>query len=233
MITGKMVLEGGAEFSGQMAAPDLRALELAGGLDAPVVIIPAAAAPDNNHRRAGQIGWRWFRQLGAQNVSVSSLIDYDTAGQPEVVRELQEARLVYLLGGFPGYLVESLRDSPAWEAIRQAWPAGSVLAGSSAGAMVLCEHLYDPVQYKVVKGLGLLPGTCFIPHHNTFGQNWVDRLNAQLPGQTLLGVDEQTGLVGVGHSWQVLGAGRAVLYKGGQVRVFPTGEFLPEGSLPY
>lgn len=53
---GYLVLEGGAEFGGRMAEPDRRALALAGGPEAPIVIIPTAAAPDHNHERAGQTG---------------------------------------------------------------------------------------------------------------------------------------------------------------------------------
>ena len=233
MISGKLVLEGGAEFGGAMAAPDRRALELAGGLDAPVVIIPAAAAPDHNHRRAGANGVRWFRQLGARQVSASGLIDRASAAWAEVVADLRQARLIYLLGGFPAHLADSLRGSPAWEAILLAHQDGAVIAGSSAGAMVLCEHLFDPGQSEVIPGLGLLPGTCFLPHHNTFGHAWVARLSAKLPGTTLLGVDEQTGLVYDGLAWQVLGAGQAAIYRGGELRAYQAGELLPEDSPPF
>ena len=45
---GYLVLEGGAEFGGRMADPDRRALALAGGPEASVVIIPPAAAPGHN-----------------------------------------------------------------------------------------------------------------------------------------------------------------------------------------
>lgn len=227
----QIVLEGGAEFGGQMAVPDRKALELAGGFEAPVVIVPTAAAPDQNHTRAGSNGRRWFQSLGARRVAVSGLIDRESAGRGPVVSELHSARLIYLLGGFPAYLAETLRDTPAWQAILQAGEAGAVIAGSSAGAMVLCEHLYDPAREQVVPGLGLLPETCFLPHHNTFGQRWVGRLSALLPGRTLLGVDEQTGLVYDGERWQVLGAGRAVIYRAGFVKIYPAGEFLPVGSL--
>ena len=44
---GYLLLEGGAEFGGRMREPDLKAIELAGGFDAPIRIIPTAAAPDN------------------------------------------------------------------------------------------------------------------------------------------------------------------------------------------
>ena len=65
---GYLLLEGGAEFGGRMSEPDLRAIELAGGFDAPICIIPTAAAPDHNHKRAGNNGIRWFKSLGAKKV---------------------------------------------------------------------------------------------------------------------------------------------------------------------
>ena len=45
-MSGYLLLAGGAEFGGQMALADRRALELAGGLSVPARIIPTAAAPD-------------------------------------------------------------------------------------------------------------------------------------------------------------------------------------------
>ena len=57
-MQGYLLLEGGAEFGGRMSEPDRRAIELAGGPGAPISIIPTAAAPDNNHQRAGRNGVR-------------------------------------------------------------------------------------------------------------------------------------------------------------------------------
>ena len=53
---GYFVLQGGSEFNGRMRSSDLKAMALAGGMDARISIIPAAAAPDNNHQSAGQLG---------------------------------------------------------------------------------------------------------------------------------------------------------------------------------
>jgi cyanophycinase-like exopeptidase len=65
---GYLLLEGGAEFGGKMSEPDRKAIERAGGPEAPIRIIPTAAAPDDNHQRAGENGVRWFRSLGAKDV---------------------------------------------------------------------------------------------------------------------------------------------------------------------
>ena len=166
---GYIVLEGGAEFGGEMAAPDRRALELAGGLDVPVSIIPTAAAPDNNHQRAGENGMQWFQSLGATDVVVLSLIDRASANDPAIVDTLKKSRMIYLLGGFPHYLGQTLLQSHAWHAIVAAHEAGAVIAGSSAGAMVLCEYYYNPAAGEIVEGLGLMQDACVIPHHNTSG----------------------------------------------------------------
>ena len=55
--------------------PDLKAIDLAGGFESPIRIIPTAAAPDHNHQRAGNNGIRWFQSLGARDVVSLPLID--------------------------------------------------------------------------------------------------------------------------------------------------------------
>src|SRR5579872_2826320 len=107
-MAGYLLLEGGAEFGGQMAEADLHAMALAGGDDAPISIIPTAAAPDNNYRRAGDNGARWFKSLGATNVAWVPLIDRASANDASIADTLERARLVYMLGGFTGYLGETL-----------------------------------------------------------------------------------------------------------------------------
>ncbi len=85
---GHLLLEGGAEFGGQMRDPDLRAIELAGGFDAPLRIIPTAAAPDHNHDNAGNIGVRWFKRLGARDVDSLPLIDKSSANDEDIAQSL-------------------------------------------------------------------------------------------------------------------------------------------------
>src|SRR5688572_15905057 len=161
---GYLLLEGGAEFGGMMREPDLRAIELVGGMDAPIRIIATAAAPDNNHQRAGNNGIRWFQGLGAKDVDSIPLIDRPSANDEQIAKSLREAKLIYMLGGFTGYLGETLVESAAWNAVLEAYKAGAVVAGSSAGAMVMCEFYYDPNQGQVVNGLNLVANSLVLPH---------------------------------------------------------------------
>ena len=229
---GFILLEGGAEFGGRMADPDRQAMRLAGGPDVPISIIPAAAAPDNNHRRAGRNGVDWFQGLGATNVSVLPLIDSASANDPEIVVALATSKLIYLLGGFPRYLGQALDGSRSWQAISNAYRSGVVVAGSSAGAMVLCEYYYDPVSSQALKGLNLVERMCILPHHNTFGQDWAPQLKKQLPDIILFGIDEQTGALYLASSgnWRVYGKGKITVYYGRHVDKFEAGqEFALEG----
>jgi cyanophycinase len=217
---GYLLLAGGAEFGGRMSEPDLRAIELAGGFNAPIFIIPTAAAPDNNHKRAGNNGIRWFQSLGAKSVFAVDVIDSSSANDLSLAASIRTSRLIYLLGGFPRYLGETLANSACWRAVLDAREQGAVIAGSSAGAMVLCEHYYDPYEKKLLRGLNLIPNTCVLPHYNNFGKSWAKQLLQQLPNVTLIGIDERTGMINdVNDAWHVYGAGKVTIYQDGQVNV--------------
>ena len=223
---GYLLLEGGAEFSGRMRDPDLRVLELAGGLDAPLRILPTAAAPDDNHRRAGSNGVRWFQGLGARDVVSLPLIDRGSANDDTITQSLREAKLIYMLGGFTHYLGVTLKGSLAWQASLEAFENGAVIAGSSAGAMVMCGFYFDPDAGNVVDGLNLVPNSLVLPHHNTFGKNWAPRLLKRVPGVTLVGIDEQTGMLNDGENgmWNIHGAGAVTLYREGDVETYEAGK---------
>ena len=228
-MAGYLLLEGGAEFGGQMAEPDLRAMELAGGPDALICIIPTAAAPDNNAQRAGNNGVRWFRSLGAKQVELLPLVDKASANDPHIADRISQSRLIYMLGGFTGYLCETLKGSASWQAMLRAYEVGAVIAGSSAGAMVMCQYYFDPARGQVVEGLELVPNACVLPHHNTFGKGWAPRLSKLLPDVVLLGIDERTGMLDEGDEgkkvgWRVYGQGAVTLYRSGQPKVYRAGE---------
>jgi cyanophycinase len=221
---GYLLLEGGAEFGGRMRDPDLKAIELAGGFDAPVRIIPTAAAPDHNDQRAGNNGIRWFQSLGAKDVGSLPLIDKASASDESIAKSLREAKLIYMLGGFTGYLGETLKGSATWQAALEAYATGAVIAGSSAGAMVMCEFYYDPSRAQVVDGLNLLPNSIVLPHHNTFGKSWASRL-LEISRVTLIGIDEKTGMLDdSAGTWTVYGAGDVTLYRNQEVEIYEAGK---------
>src|SRR5438270_3888831 len=72
------------------------------------------------------------------------------------VQTVREARFVYLSGGSPMHMRSVLMHSPLWDALVAAWHDGAALAGSSAGARVLCDPMVDPRGGAFTLGLGLV-----------------------------------------------------------------------------
>ena len=219
---GYLLLQGGAEFTGRMEHADRRALEVVGGVSAQINIIPTAAAPDHNHERAGTNGVNWFRSLGAGNVRWLPLIDKTSANAPAIAQALRKSDLIFILGGFPSYLADVLRGGLCWEAMLTALQRGACIAGSSAGAMVLCERYYDPWDRVLVDGLGLCNGICVVPHHDTYGGDWVSAVTTLFPEGIIMGIDEQTGVLSETEPglWRVYGKGAVTLYRGGRQERF-------------
>ena len=212
---GILLLEGGCEFQGKMADPDKKALALAGGKNAKIRIIPTAAAPNNNTERTGNNAIKWFRALGAGDIICVPIIDRKTADDPKLSAELKQANLIYIPGGFPGYLENTLNKSRCLDAIWSAYHRGAVIAGSSAGAMVLCEWYFDPQDKKIKPGWGIQKNVILIPHHDTFGGSWNSKYFKNLPDVLPVGIDEQTGMLNeMNHGqWTVYGKGGITLYR--------------------
>jgi cyanophycinase len=121
------------------------------------------------------------------------------------------------VGGSPLHLRAVLKDSPAWEAIEAAWRGGGVLAGSSAGAMVLCDPMVDPRGGAFTLGLGLLTGVAVIPAHDHWSEDAAHRTRKMSPPSLVLaGIDERTALIRDPEgSWSAQGAGEVVVFVGG------------------
>lgn len=226
-MSGSVLLAGGAEFRGEMAEPDLRAIALTGKQDPSIIIIPAAAAPDNNHERAGKNGVKWFQSLGVKNVRSLPVIDRASANDRNLSEIVAHADLVYLLGGFPEYLEKTLRNSLCWSAAQKAYHNGAVLAGSSAGAMVLCEWYFNPASKDIQPGLSLLPNMMVIPHHENTGSLWAEKIQAQLKKVVIAGIDEQTGIIRKPEKslWEVFGKGAVTVYQDQTFRKYVPGSY--------
>jgi cyanophycinase len=228
-MAGHILLAGGAEFGGLMVKADLRAMMLAGGRDAPISILPTAAVPDSSYQSVGDHAVYWFRSFGARNVRSLPLIDRDSANDPVLAVQLRRSRLIYLTSGFMDYLRRTLKGSACWYGILAAYEAGAVIAGSAAGAMLLCEYFFEPATREIKRGLGLLPNTCVLPHHNMFGKGWVERLTRELPNMVILGIDERTAMIDDGaggkrRDWNVYGQGTVTRYRNGIPTVYNAGQ---------
>ncbi len=211
-MAGLLALVGSGEYLESMR--DLEA-HLLDGHPPRYVQLATAAHPDGPDRVAywHDLGRQQAERLGVEQVVVP-VGTREEATDPANVALVRGAGLVYLSGGDPHYLAATLRGTPLAAAIYDEWRSGASLAGCSAGAMAMTSwipSLRHPRQ-GATEGLGWLPHLRVIPHFDYFERyvpDAVTRFLAGPPGTTLLGIDEETALVGDGHAWTVWGRQRA------------------------
>jgi cyanophycinase len=140
------------------------------------------------------------------------------AANESYVAAVRSARFIYLGGGSPLHLRSVLKESPLWQALVDAWRGGAVLAGSSAGAMVLGDPMVDPRGGAFTLGLGLVEGVAVLPHAATWSPERLKRTIHLAPASVaLLAIDEQTAVIrATNGQWSVSGAGEAMVWRAGE-----------------
>lgn len=200
---------GSGEYLPVMA--DIEAALLA-GRPPRYVQLATAAVPDGPSvvERWHNLGREQARRLGVEAV-ILSVNDRADADNEAIAQLVAGAGLIYLSGGNPGFLADTLRDTAVWAAIVAAWQDGAALAGCSAGAMAMTSwipSLRHPRQGGT-NGLAVLPHLRVIPHFDFFTSKVPDLVTRFLlpydPAITVLGIDEETALVGGPKDWTVQG----------------------------
>ena len=221
-MAGPIALVGGDEFTEPAEVFDRELLKLVEADSPNVAILPTAAQPENMYLAAAH-GIAHFRRLDADPYGVM-IGDRVTADAPMLVEELAGADMVYLTGGWPAHLLESLRDTLAWKRVVEMHEAGAVLAGSSAGAMVLCEAM--AFEGKETPALGVVVGVTVLPHFERSSDERVQQLRETAEERTYLGIDGATGCVLVDGAWHVYGPGSVrVITKSGADVIESGGSF--------
>jgi cyanophycinase len=231
-MPGPVALVGSGEFLPEMAEFDADLLAATGRSRPRVAILPTASWPDGSEvfHRWATMGTAHFSALGAEveQVLVRDRVDADDAGHAQAIGE---ADLVYLSGGKPAHLSASLRETAVGAALCAAHERGAILAGCSAGAMILAgkhwatrrRRLLWPLRWH--DGLGLFHGASVVPHYDAFPEALVALLVMQAPrGSAVLGIDEDTAVIGKDGSWQVHGRARVTVWHGRKRERFKAGD---------
>ena len=210
--TGPLALVGGGEWR-EGCSFDRELLEASGANE--VVVLPTAAAYERPERALADAA-RWFEGLGAQvrGLDVYLRGDAEDEDNAAVVRE---AQFLYLGGGSPLHLRSVLKESAVWDALLTAWQNGAVVAGSSAGAMVLTDPMVDPRGGAFTVGLGLVTQVAIIPNYDSWSPEKAHRTLELAPrGLPVVGIDERTAVVrDADGTWRATGAGRVSVFVDG------------------
>lgn len=202
---------------------DADLLAASGGTD--VLILPTAAAYEHPEKTV-ECARTWFEAMGAKVRGLMVL------GRPDAEDEanaaaVRDSRFTYLGGGSSMHLLSVLKASRLWDALLDAWHAGAVVAGSSAGAMVLTDPMVDSRGGALTVGLGMVEQIAVIPH---FGQENAEKVHRSValaaPGLPVVGIPERTALVrDPDGSWRQAGQG--------DVQVFVSGKPAGFDALPH
>lgn len=213
-MSGVLALVGGGEWS-EGCTFDRGLLEASGGNE--VVVLPTGSAYENPAKLVAR-AVDWFAQLGAtvREVPVLTRADALVGAHAQVVRA---ARFVYLAGASAQHLRSVLKDSPLYTALVEAWEHGAVLAGSAAGADVLCDPMVDARGGAFAVGLGLQAGMSVIPASNTWSPEKIHRTVELAPRDlVLVALPEATAIIrGVDGTWRAEGVGDPIVYRNGRV----------------
>jgi cyanophycinase len=201
-VAGTLALVGGAEWQ---EGCDFDAELLARGRGE-VLVLPTAAAYERPER-AVATAQAWFASLGGKARGLMVLSHAD-ACEERYAAEVRSSGFVYLSGGSPLHLLSVLKASLVLEALEAAWRAGAVVAGSSAGAMVLCDPMVDPRGGAYTVGLGLVEQLAVVPHHDSGASHHLWRTLELAPaGVAVLGIPEQTAVLREPDGkWRAVGA---------------------------
>lgn len=208
-MPGPLALVGSGEYLPSMLEIERSLID---GRPGRYVQIPTAAGREGANRLAY---WVDLGRAQAQRLGVAAVplvvTQRDEADDPQTAAQVAGAGLIYLSGGSPGYLADTLRDTALWRAVVAAWQGGAALAGCSAGAMAMAEWVPD-VRRPTGRGrpgLGLLPQLRVLPHFDRMLGRMPDLLARPFlrgsAGVTVVGIDEETALVGGPETFTVAG----------------------------
>jgi cyanophycinase len=221
---GPLIAIGGAEDKVGDRAILRLVVERAGGKNAKIAIFPTASSIPSE---MAPLYEKIFRSFGAaaETVWVDSRADGE---DPTKLAQVKDATAIFFTGGAQGRIVTLIGGTPMAQAVRRAHRAGAVIAGTSAGASVICDHMiaqgrkaYAPRRRNITMapGLGLTKRLVIDQHfaqRHRIGRLFTAvALNPFLIG---VGIDEDTAIVlEATHQMHVFGAGTVTVIDGAKI----------------
>jgi cyanophycinase len=215
---GSLVIVGGG---GMPAEVTKKFIELAGGPDALIVVLPTAN-PDPVPIRGESA---FFERAGAKNVKVLQARDLKDVEDPKNLEIIGKAGGVWFGGGRQWRFVDAYENTKAHNAFREVLKRGGVIGGSSAGATIQGDYLcrgsplnnFEMMCEGYERGLGFLPGVA-IDQHFTQRKRFADMtaLMKTFPQLLGIGLDEATAIVVRGHEAEVMGKTGVQFYDAGR-----------------
>jgi len=212
---GSLVIVGGG---GATDAILEKFIELAGGPENDLVVIPTASGRDSYDQHAG-IADR-LRGLGAENVVVWHTNDRSQADDASFTQTLADAEGIWFGGGRQWRLVDAYAGTRAEDLFHNLLKDGGVIGGSSAGASIQGSYLVrgDTEDNQIMMGdhevgFGFIENIAIDQHVLARNRHFdlFEILDAK-PGLLGVGIDEKTAMIVQGDEFEVLGPSYVLVY---------------------
>jgi cyanophycinase len=238
LIKGTLIPIGGNEDKG-LEESELYTLEFiddgilfhvvreSGGVNAKIVIIPTASSIPIE---VGENYIQAFTKLGCTDVHVLDIKSREDSEKPESIALIKEANCIMFSGGNQSKITDNIGGTVIHNIMvdRYHIETGFVIAGTSAGAMVMAEEMiaggsskeaFIKGAVKMYMGLGLIPGLIIDTHfirRGRFGRQ--SEAVAKFPKLIGIGLAEDTGMIiKNGTDCTVIGSGMSIVFDGSQL----------------
>ncbi|MFN0019457.1 MAG: cyanophycinase [Pirellulaceae bacterium] len=215
---GSLVIVGGGGMPADVTA---KFIELAGGPEAPIVVLPTANPPVTDDGKTERREGSFFERAGAKHVTILPQRTREEVESPEFEEALKKAKGVWFGGGRQWRFVDCYAGTKAEKLIRDVLDRGGVIGGSSAGATIQGDFLVrgsvlgneEMMAEGYERGLGYLPGSA-IDQHFTQRKRFPDMTSVMKRHPQILGIgiDETTAVVVQGETALIMGKGNAHFY---------------------
>jgi len=195
--------------------------ELVGADNAKIVIVPTASESANVKNYQKDLIAQ-FKAFGFRKVSILHTNDRSEADSKNFASQLDDVKGVWFTGGRQWRLADAYLDTKTMDALQGVLDRGGVLAGTSAGATILGSYLArgDTYGNKVMmgdheKGFGFLKNSAVDQHLLARNRQFdMQEIVRKKPGLLGIGLDENTGILVTGNSFEVLGKSYVAIYDG-------------------
>ena len=215
---GTLLVVGGGRLDSVIVG---RFIQLAGGPDAGIVVIPTASGDQSEQAGAGDV--EMFRREGARNVAILNTTDRRTADSHAFAGRLQSARAVWFSGGRQWRLADAYLGTRTQRELFALLDRGGVIGGTSAGASIQASYMVRgaPEGNTIMmaagheQGLGFLRGVA-VDQHSIARHREGDlaQVVQAHPGLLGIGIDEGTALEVHGDTATVLGRSKVAITDG-------------------
>ena len=212
---GTLFIVGGGYLSEDLVK---RFIELAGGPDAPIIVVPTAGSIGQYTEERAD----FLREAGAKSVTLLHTTDREEADSEEFSKPLLKAAAVWFNGGRQWRLVDAYKDTLTEKRFHDLLARGGVIGGSSAGATIQGSYLVrgDTKNNQIMMGnhevgFGFMRNTAIDQHllarNRHFDIFEVLQAKPELLG---IGIDEDTAIEVKGDEFVVHGKSYTVVYDG-------------------